>query len=207
MIPSVARLKEGRFDFTHDSQRVFRILMAALAAPGEIRTLPAIELAVSRPEFHFILLPFLTLLDLETSFAAEGADAGAREEVARYLEINTGARSLGSAEADFILCLGPSLGGRFAVLKKGTLDAPHRSATVFYLVDGLFSASNDGALELRLSGPGIKQERRFFAAGLDEREPADWQNHRTGYPAGVDICLVSRAGDIVGLPRSSTIAE
>jgi alpha-D-ribose 1-methylphosphonate 5-triphosphate synthase subunit PhnH len=202
---SLAQLKENRFDFVHDSQRVFRVLMMAMAFPGEIRTMEEIPLSLDRKEHGFIMQPFLTLLDLETNFHVHAKDPGIREEVENYLEISTNAARVGWEKADFILCLEPSLNGRFAGLKKGSLAIPHKSATVFYLADRVLPSPGDGAIGLTLSGPGIKTRKRVFISGIERDEMGQWSAHRGGYPLGIDICIVSRAGEIIGIPRSVSV--
>jgi alpha-D-ribose 1-methylphosphonate 5-triphosphate synthase subunit PhnH len=205
MSSEIAHLKESRFDFVHDSQKAFRTIMAAISSPGSILSLPPIPLCLSRPDLAFILQPLLTLLDLETTFFVAAGDPTVREEVIRYLAINTGSRACDCDQADFILCLDSSLGGRFGSLKKGSLEAPHKSATVYYLVDRLITGSRSGSIGLTLRGPGIKERRTVFVTGLSAQETTDWENHRSRFPAGVDIFLVSRTGEITGMPRSTII--
>ncbi|MBU2645795.1 MAG: phosphonate C-P lyase system protein PhnH [bacterium] len=199
---NLAELKESRFDFVHDSQKTFRTLMMALAFPGKIFHLPVLPLSFSVAEVHCVLQPFLTLLDLETSFAIVADDPRMLDEITRYIELNTNCPLAPCQEADFILCLGTSLYNRFPELKKGRLSSPDNSATVFYLVDRIEEAQFLGSTRLSLAGPGIRTTRNVFISGLDEMEISTWAEQKNDYPLGIDIYLTSRSGDLIGIPRA-----
>ena len=202
MSNAVAQLRENRFDFVHDSQQTFRTIMMALAFPGIIRRLNRIPLSFLKPDLDYVLQPLLTLLDLETSFCVVCRDKRLQAEITRYLELNTNSQTRHLQQADFILCLEPSLNGRFNELKKGTLTQPNKSATVFYLLECLSELPTDGALELNMSGPGIKDVQTVNIAGVDPDEIEQWKQNHNDYPLGIDIYLVSRSGNIIGIPRS-----
>jgi alpha-D-ribose 1-methylphosphonate 5-triphosphate synthase subunit PhnH len=201
----VVRLRENQFDFIHDSQKTFKTLMLALAFPGIIRQLDALSSSFPGLDVGFILQPFLTLLDLETTFYVNCQDGELQEKITHYLEINTNSQSKKHPHADFILCLDPSLDRRFLELKKGTLSQPNKSATVFYLVDRLEELPIKNTLELSLIGPGIKEIQSIYVSGLALAEIEHWNEANQNYPMGIDIYLVSRSGNIIGIPRSVRI--
>ena len=203
----LAQLRENQFDFVHDSQQTFKTIMMALAFPGTIRRLKPISLSFSKLEMAYILLPLLTLLDLETSFYVVCREKELQDAVTRYIEINTNSQPQSLPQADFILCLNPSLNGRFPELKKGTLTQPNKGSTVFYLLDSLAGSPNARAMELSLTGPGIKNVQTVYVAGLDPGELKQWGQYKSDYPMGIDIFLVSRSGDIIGIPRSVKIEK
>ncbi len=206
MEASVARLKEDSFDFVHDSPGVFRTLMMAAALPGEIGRIRHVPLRLTRESHGPVTQALLALLDLETSFSVHCESAEMRSEAEKYLEITPGAAPAECGSADFVLCLGPSLDGRFPLLKRGSLSEPHKSATVFYLVDRLEARPGNGMRQIELTGPGIRERKSFFVAGLDGGEIESWKGHRSRFPVGIDIYLVGRGGEIVGIPRSVTVA-
>jgi alpha-D-ribose 1-methylphosphonate 5-triphosphate synthase subunit PhnH len=200
-----ARLKENQFNLIDDSRRTFRTLMMSLAFPGVIHTLEPVPLVINPPEIGFILQPFLTLLDLEVTFHVHAEEDDVRKEVSRYIEINTRSRPASLDRADFVLCLSPSLGGKFEAVKQGSLPSPHQSATVFYYVETLADDPDSGDVSLCLTGPGIQSTQVLSVGGMAPDEPKQWRQHRTRYPMGADIHLVSRSGKIVGIPRSADI--
>jgi alpha-D-ribose 1-methylphosphonate 5-triphosphate synthase subunit PhnH len=207
MSNALAQLRENRFDFVHDSQQTFRAMMMALAFPGIIRRLLPISLSFSEPDLSYVLQPLLTLLDLETSFCVVCRDNRSQAEITRYLELNTNSQARQLPQADFILCLDPSLNGRFNELKKGTLTQPNKSATVFYLLESLSELPDADALELYLSGPGIKDVQIVNVSGVDPDEIEQWEQNHNDYPLGIDIYLVSRSGNIIGIPRSVSLEK
>jgi alpha-D-ribose 1-methylphosphonate 5-triphosphate synthase subunit PhnH len=202
MNTAIAQLRESQFDFVYDSQRTFRTMMMALAYPGIIQRLDPISLSISKPDLEYILQPLLTLLDLETVFCVVCQDKKLQQAVTKYIEINTHSQSRKLQQADFILCLEPSLYGQFSQLKKGTLAQPNAGATVLYLLDSLSEQPTANAMKINLAGPGIKRVQTIYTGGLDPDEIEQWGHYRVEYPRGIDIYLVTRAGNLVGIPRS-----
>jgi phosphonate C-P lyase system protein PhnH len=166
MNTAMAYLKEDQFDWVHDSQQTFRILMTAIAFPGTIQQLKSAAISFSNPDLGYILHPMLTLLDHETTFCVVCRDADLNGKVTHYIELNTSSKKRELSQADFILCLDGSLGGRFEELKKGTLAQPDKSATIFYLLNSLDAIPDVNAIQFSLTGPGIKYFQTVYASGL-----------------------------------------
>lgn len=181
--------------------------MMALAFPGIIRQLDPVSLSISKTDLGYILQPLLTLLDLETTFCVVCQDKQLQQEITCYLELNANSQSCILQQADFILCLDPSLNGQFLELKKGTLTEPNKGATVYYLTDSLSEAPFASSIELRLTGPGIRDVRTVYISGPDADEFKLWRRNTSDYPMGIDIYLVSRSGNIIGIPRSVNIEK
>jgi alpha-D-ribose 1-methylphosphonate 5-triphosphate synthase subunit PhnH len=200
-----ARLKENQFNLIDDSRRTFRTLMMSLAFPGVIHKLDPVPLVINPPEIGFILQPFLTLLDLEVTFHVHAIKDDVRQEVSRYIEINTRSMPANHDRADFVLCLSPSLNGKFETVKKGTLPNPHQSATVFYYVEKITADRHGGDIGFCLTGPGIRSKQVLSVDGMDPDESKQWRQNRTQYPMGADIYLVSHSAEVVGIPRSADI--
>jgi alpha-D-ribose 1-methylphosphonate 5-triphosphate synthase subunit PhnH len=180
--------------------------MMALAFPGKPRQLRPLPLGVATADVHYALQPLLTLLDLETSFHVRSAEPALQETLADYLVINTNSHLKPCEEADFILCLDATLEEAFTRLKKGDLAQPNVSATVFYRVDAVSSAPKGEGVPLTLSGPGVRNQRSVCVKGLPIEEIHQWTLCRTDYPMGIDIYLISRSGDLIGIPRSVRLA-
>jgi alpha-D-ribose 1-methylphosphonate 5-triphosphate synthase subunit PhnH len=202
---AIASMRENHFDFVHHSQQTYKTIMMALAFPGIIRQLVPRSLSIAKPELNFILQPLLTLLDLDTTFSVVCIDQKLQAKVIRYLELNTNSQPRSLQQADFILCLNSSLNGRYPDLKTGSLTHPHDSATVFYLLDRLAGQPEVGAMELNLTGPGIKNVATVYVSGLDPGEVEQWRQDKCNYPLGIDTYLVDRSGNLIGIPRSVNI--
>lgn len=179
------------FDAVFDSQRVYRALLRATASPGEMVGLPfrGIEARES---------VMTTLLDHEVTFCVLGE--GAREAQGR-IGLATGANAAPVPDADFALILEGG-DGRVSGMKRGTLEAPADGATAVFSVRGL---AERGPTTLSLSGPGVPGERCVGVEGLPAPEIEAIRESRSDYPMGVDIYLVSPAGTVVGLPRSTRL--
>ncbi len=197
--------REDTFDFVHDSQRVFKMLMMSLAKPGDTYQLEPLSLAHSNNELNYILQPFLTLLDLEATFSVACNDQEEKRGIESYLSLNTKSPVADYSAADFILCLQSTLNGVYSELKRGTLLSPDDSATIFYQVDKVSSRPFTGSSMLTLDGPGIERQKKIFFTGIAEEEIETWMKNRFDYPMGIDIYLVDREGVVVGLPRSINI--
>lgn len=207
MSVTLAQLKENQFDFVHDNQKTFRKIMMALAFPGKVYQLKSIPLSISRKELHYILQPFLTLLDFETSYCVYGNDREVIEEIKEYIHINTNCLHTNIAHADFVLCLNSSSNGKFNQLKKGTLYHPNESATIFYLVNKIEYDFFPDSTKLSISGPGVETEIDLYLSDINLDEIKEWITSKNDYPLGVDIYVVSRTGKIIGLPRSVSITS
>lgn len=190
----------------HDCQHAFRALLTALARPGEIVAL-ALTAGCAQGDRERLVedgdgaieLLCTTLLDGETSFAAAGADVSGLES--RILAA-TGARATALDDADFVVVTGTQDSPVATHMRRGTLQRPELGATVIYGVSGL---SQRGTLALRLTGPGIREQRALGVDGFAKTELEALRQSRAAYPLGVDAVLVDRTGAVVALPRSTAI--
>jgi alpha-D-ribose 1-methylphosphonate 5-triphosphate synthase subunit PhnH len=196
---NAADLRERRFDFTFDSQALFRRLLDATARPGTLVRLEPPVLEVPAPALRPACALLLALLDLEVGIHVVGADA---PRLADYLVANTGAMLMPLEAADFVLVAGPDSGGRIRRCKRGSLAAPHEGATLVYAPHALGAAPAEGRLALRLRGPGIPETRHLAVAGVSEAEIAAWRS-LVDFPLGVDIWLAAADGTLAVLPRST----
>ncbi|WP_166172584.1 phosphonate C-P lyase system protein PhnH [Rubrobacter tropicus] len=178
------------FDPVFDSQRVFRCVLQATAQPGKLFALPPTGVAPREAVAR-------TLLDHEVTLCA----LGDRAEEAERISGLTGSRIVPVNEADFVL-VSTGSGAGVSSLKRGTLERPETGATAIFAVRRL---SNTGTLTLKLSGPGIRGGRSLGAEGLSAEVAEAIRESRQGYPLGVDVYLVDEAGQVAGLPRSTSL--
>lgn len=179
-------------------QRAFRILLQAMAHPGEIHLLPPVG-----PEQGLPLVA-QTLLDHEVGFAVIGPDG---ESVASSLMDLTRSRQTDACAADFIIVTRGSSRGGILKAKRGSLEYPDRGATVIYLVEGLSAegATGRAGLHIGLRGPGIKEHRGLVIAGLEKDEMINLKRINQEFPLGVDCFLLDRESRIVGIARSNSV--
>ncbi len=86
---------------------------------------------------------------------------------------------------------------------RGTAAAPGDAALVSLSVPDV----HGGARRWRMTGPGIDGETTLSPLGLAPGFVAARADAVAGYPAGIDVLLVTRDGRVVGLPRTTTITE
>ena len=187
-------------DPVDDAQSVFRAVMDAMARPGVATTIaPALTPPplLSRGAGAIAL----TLLDYETPFWLDD-ELAAHDRVAQWLRFHTGAAlTRDRQEAAFAFFARMPQVDRLEGFALGSAEYPDRSTTFVVQVGSLA-----GAETLRLSGPGIKDERSL-ALGLS---PSGFVEHLQAnhalFPRGNDFLLVTD-GAVVALPRSTRVEK
>jgi len=183
-------LKKHSFDTVFDSQKVFRLLLEAMANPTRIVHINEYANKL-HGEFPAFLALAMTLLDNEVCFCAYGNQL-LSDEIASL----TLAKREGIDSADFIFVRDP--GDIKTVIengKSGTLSDPHKSATVFIVND------DEPNLWATFFGPGIDGRKTIRTSGTvrDAVVIRDAQGYE--YPRGVDLVFVSGKGELTAVPR------
>lgn len=189
---SCAALVPAFADPVHDSQRIFRAVLQAVAHPGRAVHLPACPLGPWPLEPGAAAIS-LALLDLDTPVWVQD-DEGS---VGDYLRFHCGCPLTDDpAQARFALITDPVDMPELACFAPGSPEYPDLSATLVVQVTGF-----TGMRPVRLTGPGIRHETTLALSGI---RPEFWRevhgNHAL-YPCGVDLLFVS-AHQLVALPRS-----
>jgi alpha-D-ribose 1-methylphosphonate 5-triphosphate synthase subunit PhnH len=179
-----------------DSQQVFRAVLEALARPGTAMALPDGPLRTIAPA----VVPVFALADLGTGVCVlEHADD-------RWGDVVTTATNapLWPAElARLVAAVRPVTEDEIRDFTRGTTAAPGTAALVSLSVPDV----HGGARRWRMTGPGIDGETTLSPVGLAPGFVAARADAVAGYPAGIDVLLVTRDGRVVGLPRTTTITE
>lgn len=185
-----------------ESQETFRAVLDVMSRPGTLRALPAPRGEDGR--WGAALVALQALLDHEVSFHVVDPDPLPAEQLLR----RTGSRSAPLAQADFVLASGASAVAAIQGAKEGPFEEPERSATVVLAVDALLTDGLDGVLgttTLELRGPGIRDCARLMVLGADEAAFAALEERNATFPHGIDVILVTPAGVVSALPRSTHI--
>lgn len=169
-----------------ESQRVFRAVLAALSRPGRIVPLP------TDSPVPAALLPLLALADLGTGIAV--LDEG--EDWADVVGVVTSAPVVPLQDARFVAATRPLTADELRAVRRGSPLAPEDGALVCVPVSEL-----DGA-DWVLSGPGVDGTARL--AGVPGLRAAR-ADAVAGYPAGIDLLLITPDGRLAGIPRSTRI--
>jgi alpha-D-ribose 1-methylphosphonate 5-triphosphate synthase subunit PhnH len=187
-------LKPGLADPVHDSQRIFRALLRALAQPGS-RVALGQGIEGPLPLDPATAAAALTLADYDTPVWIDWiADT---PQLRSYLKFHCGCPIVErSQEAAFAVMSDPANMPRLALFAQGIDQYPDRSATLLLQVPDLEEGPG-----VTLSGPGIRETARIAPAGLPDWFWNDWRLNAAQYPLGVDIFLTCGEA-VIGLPRS-----
>lgn len=194
-----AAIARGFVDPVHDSQKVFRTALDALARPGQIAQVSS-NLVPPAPLLATSASLLLALADYETAIWLDDALAEATE-VADFIRFHTGAPLTRiRREADFVVVAAPLAMPPLASFAQGTPEYPDCSTTLIVQVESL---DNHGWI---FAGPGIPERQSFGAAPLPPDFPRQLTDNRARFPCGVDLVFVTST-EIAALPRSSRIME
>jgi len=196
---STAAIVQGFADPVHDSQKVFRTALDALAHPGRIARI-ASNIQPPAPLLATSASLLLALADYETAVWLDDALTEATE-VGEFIRFHTGAPlTRVRREAAFAVIASPREMPPLASFAQGTPEYPDRSTTLIVQVASL---ANDRWM---LTGPGIPDRRSFSASPLPADFPRQFADNRARFPCGVDLIFVTGEG-VAALPRSCRIVE
>ncbi len=179
-------------DPVQDSQACFRAVLDAMARPGQVHTVTALDPPPMLDAATAAVL--LTLADADTPIWLDQAAMAARD----WITFHCGAPIAAATAATLALALEPV---RLDAFPAGTDDAPELSATIILQVAAL---GRGAAFEL--SGPGLAAPAILEVDGLPAGFVAEWAANHALFPRGVDVILC--AGDrIAALPRTVQIRQ
>jgi len=168
-------------------QSHYRILLDAMSHPGR-----RYSVTTQREEAPMALAILATLLDAEVSLA--DPHGLLKNEDSFMLQ----AKSLGTDQADYILCDG-SLIPDFEP-KLGTLPSPDQSATLILVVDKI----GQGNINLKLEGPGIAENEKLAMSGIEPHWFSRREDWVCSFPLGVDFIVVDDT-QIIAIPRTTKV--
>ncbi|WP_449241533.1 phosphonate C-P lyase system protein PhnH [Desulfoscipio gibsoniae] len=190
---------ESGFDRVFDTQRIYRLMLDAVARPGKIMLLARPELYPPAEINPYAAGVAFTLLDSETSFALLPDNEASRQ----YICLNSGSRAEELSRAQFIILDGRGDFPELAGLCRGDLLFPERGATLIVMVDAI-GEQGDG-LRLTLRGPGVDGIHRLVLKGLCPANMHRVQKLNREFPLGVDLILTDQNGALAALPRSCAV--
>jgi len=194
--------RETIYNDIYDAQRHFRVVLDAMARPGRINLLPAVEVTPPASLSRGAAWIALSLLNSDVRFHF----APSREDAAAYLQANTGSRPAPAAEADFLFLHGTDSAAALREAPLGLPAYPEGGATAVVMVAGLGRSSAQGGLALTLSGPGIEHQEQVCISGLAAEFLEIRQERNAEFPLGLDFMFVTADGHITCLPRTTRVA-
>lgn len=180
----------------HDSQRVFRSVMDAIALPGRLVGLD-IDLATIAPLHRGAAAILLALADFETPLWL--STSMATDAVLGTVRFNCGCPIVAEPSRAVFAVAAAGEWPPLEALDFGADTCPERAATL--IVQG---ACLGVGREIGLTGPGINGMARLAVDGLDETFWAERKALEILFPRGLDIILVDD-GTIAAIPRSTCV--
>jgi len=192
--------REIQYDEVFDAQTHYRILLDSMARPGKINLLKAASVSSREGINHASVLVAFTLLNADTSFCVLGSD---RNDISRYLLINTSSHPVPYPTADFIFLSGNREGKEIGEVKTGTLPYPEEGATLVIDTEEISDHPLDGSVEFTLKGPGVEGEKKIYVRGLNMELPEAVKEQNLEFPLGIDMILTDKDHRLICIPRSN----
>ena len=177
---------------------MFRAVLEALARPGTAMALPSGPLRKLAPA----VVPVFALADLGTGVCVLENDGGPVR--ADAVATATSAPLWPAELARLVAAVRPVTDDEVRSFSRGTALGPGGRRA------GVAGGRRRRLVEngrWRLTGPGIAGEATLAPRGLPDGFVAARADAVAGYPAGIDVLLVTEDGRVVGLPRTTTITE
>ena len=179
------------FDEVFDSQKVFRLLLEAMANPGRrccIRP-QSEKLFGGDPDMLAIAM---TLLDASVSFSAPE-----NPTLTEQILLLTHAKPVSPEQADYLfVSSADQLPTFIEVAKEGTLENPHTSASIVIQIP-------EGEIErqILLSGPGVDGQMAASMPSdiIEAVKLRDRQEYE--YPQGIDYIFLLPDSELICIPR------
>lgn len=201
------KAEKTSFDIVHGTQAIYRKLLDGMARPGKINFIAPIISSVEQVEdFPPALLGLAyTLVDREASFTVL---SNQKEEIEKHIHWKTLSPAVAVTEAEYVFIdqalEKEAIEQVMGSLRTGTLENPHESTTLLLAVES-FSEEAVTGQKLTLRGPGIQHSHEIHVTGFS----IDWLVERkrinSEFPIGIDMILVSRAGEVLAIPRTTVI--
>lgn len=185
----------------HESQHVFTVLLTSLSNPGTIHT---IDQAIWE-RTDGCAVPLLALLGHETPFCVLGEHS---EELTAIVQHVTTGRPSSLKDARYIAIPHSVTKEEFAEISAGSDLRPDSAAQISVYCSGRFSTSASSSIEgtsVRLSGPGVNGESELTFEHIDSVVLASLLNRKFAFPRGHDIWFCNGEGQVVAIPRSTTV--
>lgn len=190
-------LRPGFADPVIGAQRVFRVILDAMARPGRPGTV-AEDLDPPAPLSVGAAAICLALADHDTPVWI--APKIRNPATLAFLRFHCGCPIVDTpAEAAFAIADAanvPALDG-FGI---GEDAWPETSTTLILQVDGLAADADD----LQLSGPGIEIVHGLTVTGLRNGFWDEWAVNQAQFPCGIDLILVA-GSQVVAVPRTTAV--
>jgi phosphonate C-P lyase system protein PhnH len=185
----------------HESQHVFTVLLNSLSNPGTIYSVD--QKIWERTDGCAV--PLLALLGHETPFCVLGEHS---EELTAIVQHVTTGRPSTLKDARYVAIPHSVTSEEFVEISTGSDLRPDSAAQISVYCSGRFSTSSSSDINgtsVRLSGPGVNGESELTFEYIDSVVLASLLNRKFAFPRGHDIWFCNNEGQVVAIPRSTTV--
>ena len=192
--------REINYHEVFDAQQHFRVILDAMARPGNISQLwhPQLQPPADMPVAAAATA--MALLNADVSFCVVDDSESLKSH---YISLNTAANATDVSQADFIFMSGHTNTAVIAQAKTGTLPYPEEGATLIVWVEQLSATYIPQALAITLTGPGIENQQQVFIKGISLNLLNALHLQNTEFPLGVDAIFTDAQNLLLCIPRSS----
>jgi phosphonate C-P lyase system protein PhnH len=185
----------------HESQHVFTVLLNSLSNPGTIYSVD--QKIWERTDGCAV--PLLALLGHETPFCVLGEHS---EELTAIVQHVTTGRPSTLKDARYVAIPHSVTSEEFVEISTGSDLRPDSAAQISVYCSGRFSTSSSSDINgtsVRLSGPGVNGQSELTFEHIDSVVLASLLNRKFAFPRGHDIWFCNSEGQVVAIPRSTTV--
>lgn len=193
-------LQPGFVHPVHDAQGVFRKLLKAMSEPGRVQSL-----ASGSPVGSLSPAAFAVAQTLFDQTVAVWLGHSFNDDTVRHnLLFHTGAKLTDlRPDVQFALCTIEELESLDG-FPRGSAEYPETACTLILQVAQVAEGARETCAQLRLSGPGIPEQRLISVAPLP-LYIAEYLQHRPDlFPQGLDLILVAEQ-ELVAIPRTCRV--
>lgn len=193
-------IREINYDHLFQSQKQYRMLLDCMAKPGVIAILDADITMPTAINKASVLIGF-ALMNSDVTFYN---NYDQEEEINKYFLLNTSSSPTELSKADFIFVSGKQ--ENINVIdnaKSGLPEYPELGAFVVIDVDHISETLLDGKVKITLEGPGVKNTKDIYLAGISITILEALTEKNIEYPLGVDIIFTDKQGAVLCIPRSN----
>lgn len=182
----------------HEIHSIFTILLKTLSRPGDIHTFHHSLVEKVPPA----VLPLMSLVSHRTPFCIVGEDV--ENSISALVENATGAVAVELEDAAYISFLRMPTSQEILRVRQGDALHPNHAAQISISIPGEIGRSGSEVL-FQLSGPGVESSKQIHIPEFSNALVQHFQTRHELFPAGIDMWLVDVMGNIVGIPRSSSV--
>ncbi len=179
------------FDEVFDSQKVFRLLLEAMANPGRVVSIAEQQRKLFGGQPGFLAVA-MTLLDGSVSFHTFD-----NTELDEEILLLTHGRCQSVEQADYLFATSADqVQYGISRAKCGTLEDPHKNATLIILLE-----ETQPCHTLRLQGPGVDGSILIEVSDTVVQALLQRDEQQYEYPMGIDLVFLNSAGELWCVPR------